>query len=145
MSDPIYRRELLRLAADAVGAGRLEAPHSSATVHNPACGDRVTVDVRMEGGHIAALTHHAQACVLTQASAAILGAEAEGLDRAELLALRKSVAAMLEGGSIPAPPFQAYGAFHGVAEHKGRHICVLLPLDAALEAMTVSETAKPSA
>lgn len=145
MSDPIYRRELLRLAADAVGAGRLETPHGSATVHNPACGDRVTVDIKLENGRIAALTHHVQACVLTQASAAILGAEAEGLDRAGLLELRKSVAEMLEGGQIPDPPFRAYGAFQGVAEHKGRHICVLLPLEAALEAMDVLETAKPGA
>ena len=66
MSDPIYRRELLRLAADAVGAGRLDMPQSSATVHNPACGDRVTVDVTLENGRIAALKHHAQACVLTR-------------------------------------------------------------------------------
>lgn len=145
MSDPIYRRELLRLAADAVGAGRLEAPHGSATLHNPACGDRITVDIKLENGRIVALTHHVQACVLTQASAAILGAEAEGLDRAGLSALRESVAEMLEGGQIPDPPFGAYGAFQGVAEHKGRHVCVLLPLDAALEAMEVLETAKPGA
>ena len=145
MSDPLYRRELLRLAADAVGAGRLETPHGSATVHNPACGDRVTVDVTLEHGRIAALKHHAQACVLTQASAAVLGAEAVGLDRSGLSALRDSVVAMLDGGAAPRPPFAAYGAFEGVAEHKGRHICVLLPLDAALEAIDVLETAKPGA
>jgi nitrogen fixation protein NifU and related proteins len=145
MSDPIYRRELLRLAADAVGAGRLEAPHGSATLHNPACGDRVTVDITLEKGRIAALKHNAQACVLTQASAAILGAEAPGLDRAGLSSLRDRVAAMLEGGPPPPTPFQAYGAFEGVAEHKGRHVCVLLPLEAALEAMEMLETAEPGA
>lgn len=145
MSDPIYRRELLRLAADAVGAGRLPAPHGSATLHNPACGDRVTVDVRVEDGRITALKHHAQACVLTQASAAILGAEAAGLDRASLAGLRDRVAAMLDGGPAPPSPFEAYGAFEGVAEHRGRHVCVLLPLDAALEALDVLETAEPGA
>ena len=145
MSDPIYRRELLRLAADAVGAGRLDMPQGSATVHNPACGDRVTVDVTLENGRIVALKHHAQACVLTQASAAILGAEAVGLDRTGLSALRDSVAAMLEGGAAPHPPFAAYRAFEGVAEHKGRHVCVLLPLEAALEALEMLEPAEPSA
>lgn len=145
MSDPIYRRELLRLAADAVGAGRLEAPHGSATVHNPACGDRVTVDITLEDGRIVALRHYAQACVLTQASAAILGAEAVGLDRMGLTSLHYQVAAMLEGGPAPEPPFRAYGAFDGVAGHKGRHICVLLPLQAALEALDVLETAEPGA
>ena len=145
MSDPIYRRELLRLAADAVGSGRLDLPQGSATVHNPACGDRVTVDVRLENGRIAALKHHAQACILTQASAAILGAEAVGLDRTGLSELRNRVTAMLEGGPTPQPPFEAYGAFEGVAEHKGRHICVLLPLEAALEALEMLEPAEPRA
>ena len=145
MSDPIYRRELLRLAADAVGAGRLDAPQGSATVHNPACGDRVTVDVRLENGRIAALGHHVQACVITQASAAILGAEGVGLDRAGLGRLRDRVRAMLEGGPTPPSPFQAYGAFEGVAEHKGRHVCVLLPLEAALKALETLEPAEPSA
>jgi nitrogen fixation protein NifU and related proteins len=145
MSDPIYRRALLRLAADAVGAGRLEVPHSSATVHNPACGDQMRVDVTVVDGRITALRHQVQACVLTQASAAILGAEAVGLDRAALSALRDHVAAMLEGGTVPEVPFEAYGAFEGVAEHKGRHVCVLLPLEAALKALNILETAKPGA
>ena len=143
MSDPLYRKELLRLAADATGAGRLEHPHGSATAHNPACGDRVTVDIRLEDDRIAALAHHTQACVLAQASAAILGEQAKGLDRAALQALAGDVAAMLNGGAIPPPPFQAYGVFDGAAGHKGRHACVLLPFKAALEALEISEPPKP--
>jgi NifU-like protein involved in Fe-S cluster formation len=145
MSDPLYRKELLRLAADAAGAGRLEHPDGSATAHNPACGDRVTVDIRLENGRIAALAHHTQACVLAQASAAILGAEARGLDRAGLQALAEQVAAMLNGDEAPPPPFQGYSAFDGVAGHKGRHTCVLLPFRAALDAMGISEPAEPGA
>ncbi|MGZ5927311.1 MAG: iron-sulfur cluster assembly scaffold protein [Rhizomicrobium sp.] len=143
MSDPLYRKELLRLAANAAGAGRLDAPHGSATAHNPACGDRITVDLRLEDGHITALAHHTQACVLTQASAAILGEQARGLDQAALQALAGDVAAMLNGGAIPSPPFQAFGVFDGVAGHKGRHTCVLLPFKAALEALEISEPPKP--
>jgi NifU-like protein involved in Fe-S cluster formation len=134
MSDPLYRKELLRLAADAAGAGRLDNPGGSATAHNPACGDKVTVDVRLEDGRIASLVHQTHACVLTQASAAILGAHAKGLDRADLERLTAKVAAMLSGSPVPGAPFQDYAVFEGVAEHKGRHKCVLLPLEAALAA-----------
>jgi NifU-like protein involved in Fe-S cluster formation len=145
MSDPLYRKELLRLAADATGAGRLENPHVSATAHNPACGDRITMDIRLEDGRIVALAHHTQACVLAQASAAILGAQAKGLDHTGLQMLAESVAAMLSGGELPHAPFQAYSAFDGVIGHPGRHTCVLLPLNAALKALEISEPAKPSA
>ena len=145
MSDPLYRKDLLRLAADAAGAGRLTQPDASATAHNPACGDRVTVDVKMENGRITALAHQTQACVLAQASAAILGAEAPGLSPADVQALADKVAGMLQGGPVPAPPFSAFGVFDGVAGHKGRHVCVMLPFKAVLEALAVSETAKPGA
>jgi NifU-like protein involved in Fe-S cluster formation len=145
MSDPLYRKDLLRLAADAAGAGRLALPDASATAHNPACGDRVTVEVRMEDGRIADLAHQTQACVLTQASAAILGAQARGLSPADVRALADRVAAMLQGGPEPAPPFSAFGVFEGVAGHKGRHVCVMLPFKAVLEALALSEPAKPGA
>jgi nitrogen fixation protein NifU and related proteins len=138
MSDPLYRKELLRLAADAMGAGRLAAPDASATLHNPACGDRITLDLGVADGRITALGHRTEACVLTQASAAILGAAAVGMGRDQLEALAAQLRVLLTGGPAPAAPFQAYAAFDGVAAYAGRHVCVLLPVEAALEALSVS-------
>lgn len=131
LSDPLYRRELLRLAADATGSGHLPSADATASVHNPACGDRVTVELALEDGRIVALAHVTQACVLTQASAALLATAAQGQDRPGLSALADSVRAFLKGG--PAP--QGYGVFDGVTGHAGRHVCVLLPLEAALKAL----------
>jgi nitrogen fixation NifU-like protein len=129
--DPLYRREILRLAADATGAGHLTAPDATATVHNPACGDRVTVELKLADGRVADLAHATQACVLTQASAALLATKGPGLDRAGLAALMAEVRAFLKGATPPA----GYGVFDGVAGHAGRHVCVLLPLEAALKAL----------
>src|SRR5437868_1181600 len=134
MDDPLYRKEILRLAADAAGAGRLSQPSASATVTNPACGDKVTVDVAVGDGRITALAHATHACILTQASAAILGADAVGLSRGEIAGLAGSVREMLAGGAAPHAPFNAYAAFDGLGRHRARHRCVLLPLEAALEA-----------
>jgi nitrogen fixation NifU-like protein len=136
-SDPLYRKDLLRLAADAAGAGRLAAPDASATAHNPTCGDRVTVDLALDGERITALAHHTHACVLAQASAAILAGAALGLDRAGLAALAQAVSALLKDGAAPPhhPSLAAYAVFDGVAGHAGRHRCVLLPIEAALAAL----------
>lgn len=134
--DPLYRRDLLRLAADALGAGTLESPHGIASRHNPACGDRVQVSLTLQNGKIATLAHDTRACILTQASAALLAAQAPGLDGPALAALAASVRAMLrQEAATPA----GYGVFEGVVDHAGRHICVLLPLDAALEALKQAE------
>ena len=129
--DPLYRREILRLAADAAGAGHLPAPDAVATAHNPACGDRVTVELTLADGRVKTLAHDTQACVLTQASAALLALQAPGNDQPGLAALADAVQAFLKGGTPP----QGYGVFDAVAGHAGRHTCVLLPLEAALRAL----------
>jgi nitrogen fixation NifU-like protein len=134
--DPLYRRALLRLAADATGAGRLPLPDGTGSAHNPICGDRVTVEVMLADGRITALAHDTQACILTQASAALLAGEAAGQDRAGLKRLSAGLRTMLAGGPPPAP---GYDAFDGVAAHAGRHVCVLLPVEAALKALEDAE------
>jgi nitrogen fixation NifU-like protein len=135
MSDPLYKPALLRLAADATGAGRLAVPCGTATAFNPACGDKVTVDVAIEEGRISAIAHDTKACVLTQASAAILGGEIAGLTKEEVADLHKAVGEMLAGAHAPQAPFDAYRAFDGVVDHRNRHRCVLLPIEAVLSAL----------
>jgi NifU-like protein involved in Fe-S cluster formation len=140
MSDPLYRKELLRLAADAHGAGRLTAPHATGTAFNPACGDKVTVDLALADGRVSAMGHDTKACVLAQASASILGSALMGADRARVEALRGEIAAMLGAQAAPPEePFGAYAAFEGAVEYESRHRCVLLPVEAVLAAFDAEQ------
>ena len=139
MSDPLYKRELLRLAANATGSGRLPGPCGTGAAHNPTCGDKVVMDLAVAEGRILALAHHTMACVLTQASAAIMGAYASGMNRGEVENLREEVSVMLDGGSAPQAPFDGFAVFDGVADHKNRHKCVLLPIEAVLAAFDALE------
>jgi NifU-like protein involved in Fe-S cluster formation len=141
MSDPLYKPALLRLAADATGAGRLNVPCATATAFNPACGDKITIDVAMDNGRIATIAHDTKACVLTQAAAAIHGAEVAGLSHDEVSLLHKAVSAMLSADAHPPPaPFDVFSVFDGVAEHRNRHRCVLLPIEALLAALDTLES-----
>ena len=135
MSDPLYRKDLLRLAADAHGAGRLASPDATGLAYNPACGDRITVDVTLSNGSIVGFAHETKACVLAQASAAILGAHISGADLARVERLHACVEEMLEGAAGPSPPFDGYSVFAGAVEYRSRHRCVLLPIDALLDAL----------
>lgn len=137
MSEDLYAKELLRWAADVSRTGRLEAPGASATEINAMCGDRVTLDFALDTDRqITDCRHETRACVLTQASASLLAAKSPGETAEGLKTLRTQVKAMLEAGS-PAPGgvWAAYEIFGPAAQHKSRHRCVLLPLDAALKAL----------
>ncbi len=141
MSDLPYTTDVLRLAAEANGAGRLPQPCRSHTEQNPVCGDRTTVDLRLVDDDSIALAHDTKACVLTQASASILGASLKGHSLSELAQLRADVEAMLNGGPAPLGAFGRYAHLAEVARHPARHRCVLLPIDAALKA--ASEPSEP--
>lgn len=143
MSDPLYSKDLLRLAADAHAAGRLQRPHATGVAFNPACGDRVTVDLELAGDRIGEIAMEAKACVLAQASASILGGTLKGFGRSDVERLQVDVRAMLERQThAPASPFAAYGVFQGAAVYASRHRCVLLPIQAVLNAL---EAADPNA
>jgi nitrogen fixation protein NifU and related proteins len=132
----IYNARMLRLAAEARGAGRLSEPDGSAEIVNPTCGDQITVDVRIADGRIADIGYDVHACVLTQASASLLGRHAPGRTAAELQAVAIQIEAMLSAGSgAPGGDWSDYAALEPVRAHKSRHECVMLPLRALLAAL----------
>lgn len=144
MSDPLYKKELLRLAADAHGAGRLANASATGHAHNPVCGDKVVVDLVLKNGRVAEIRQETKACVLTQASASILGKSLKGANRGDAETLLRAVGAMLETqGPVPEMPFEDYAAFDAALAYPSRHTCVLLPIRAVLAAFDASEPEEP--
>jgi NifU-like protein involved in Fe-S cluster formation len=136
----IYNARMLRLAAEAAGAGRLDVRDASAEIVNPVCGDRIRVDVRTDGARIAALGYEVHACVLTQASASLLGRHAVGRTAAEIRDVAGQIEAMLrEEGSAPGGDWSDYVALEPVRAHSSRHECVMLPPRALLAALDADE------
>ncbi len=136
MDTDLYHARILELARDTSTEGRLDAPTASATVNNPLCGDRVTIDVIVENADISVLGHKVRGCALCRASATLIGAHAPGHDAASLKVVAGAVTAMLKhGGPAPDGPWQALEAFRPVADHKSRHDCVLLPFQALVDAL----------
>lgn len=136
MSDEIYAKDLLRWAADVSRAGRLEGDKRTGTANNAMCGDRVTLDFEVDPTHeICDCRHETKACVLTQAAAAILAANAAGETGASLARVREQVASMLkEGADAPSGKWGVFSIFAPVRDHRSRHTCVLLPFEAAARA-----------
>lgn len=136
----LYSGRILALAADIPNLGRLSAPEASATRRSPLCGSTVTVDVATEGGRIAAFAQEVRACALGQAAAAVVGAAAPGLTRAEVESGRDALRAMLAGGPPPVGPFAAFEALLPARDHRNRHASVLLSIEALADAMERAAT-----
>jgi nitrogen fixation NifU-like protein len=144
MSDALYQQALKDLAQAADGAGRLEAPGASVRLDNPLCGDRITLDLTLEGGRIAALAHDTKGCLLCRAAAALLGREAPGRTADEIAAAHAEIIALLKG-EIDTPLYwPALAAFSPVRAHKSRHGCVLLPFRALENALAYFTASRES-
>lgn len=135
MSDQLYQDQIVALAKARTGAGKLANPTKSARRDNPLCGDRVTIDVRLDGqGRIAEIAHQVRGCLLCQASASALSSVAVGRDAAGITAVRHEAerAVGREEGEAAGP----FAAFAPVAAHKSRQECVLLPFEALKDALS---------
>jgi nitrogen fixation NifU-like protein len=130
MTEALYNAEIKRLAA--TPGQRLEGARS-ATRDNPLCGDRVTIDVAVEGDRIAALGHAVKGCLLCKAAAQALAETLPGLTPAQAQEMAEIFARMLaEDGPAPAPLFER---FRPVRPYLNRHACVSLPFQALGEAL----------
>jgi nitrogen fixation NifU-like protein len=135
MSEQLYQDRIVSLAKAKTGAGKLAAPTKSARRDNPLCGDRVTVDVRLDdNGRIAEIAHQVRGCLLCQASAAALSSVAVGRDAAGIDAVRHDAERAIgrEEGEAAEP----FAAFAPVRSHKSRQECVLLPFEALADALS---------
>ena len=130
--EELYPKPILRLAAEAEGARRLPAPDISVVRVNPLCGDRITLDLKIEDERVIALGYEVKACVLCQASASVLARVAPGQTRGHAEQLQAGLKAMLAEDGHPPSGFEAFTA---TRPHKSRHACVLLPLDALIEGL----------
>lgn len=139
MTTDLYQDALLSLARAGLGAGRLEAPTASATRDNPLCGDRVTFDVRVDGGRVTALAHRVRGCVVCQAAASFLSQAAPGRNREDLAAARAEAEAMLGEGSLPSGAWAGLRVFEPVGPVRSRHGCVLLPFETLDDALAGAE------
>ena len=134
MIDQLYQEKIVALAKAKTGAGKLASPTKSARRDNPLCGDRVTMDVRLENGRIAELAHQVRGCLLCQASASALASVAVGRDAAGIEKVRLDAERAIgrEEGQAAEP----FSAFAPVKSHKSRHECVLLPFEALKDALS---------
>ncbi|TLZ69520.1 MAG: SUF system NifU family Fe-S cluster assembly protein [Methanobacteriota archaeon] len=118
-----------------------EIPGASAKAvgHNPLCGDRVTVYLRLDDGNIADIAFIGQGCAISKASASLMTDAVKGKSKAEATRLFERFRKMVTGR--PGDPIDAslgkLAVLSGVCEFPVRVKCASLPwhtLEAALEA-----------
>lgn len=136
MIDDVYNAHILELAGNIPRIGRLEAPDASATAHSKLCGSTVTIDLKVEGGHVSDFAHEVKACALGQASSSVMARNIVGATPDELRTVRNEMRAMLkENGAPPQGRFADLKYLEPVRDYKARHASTMLTFDAVVTAL----------
>jgi NifU-like protein involved in Fe-S cluster formation len=135
VSDPLYTRDILRLATSVPYLGPLDPADGHAELRSPACGSRVSVSVEMDKDRVAALGQLVEACAFGQASAALMGEHAIGRSADEVSDALKALTAWLSGNSENPGPWPGLAALEPARPKTGRHGAILLPFRALLAAI----------
>ena len=142
----LYRDVILDHNRQPRNFGRLETGGEvrHADGHNPLCGDRLTVYVRMDGERVEDIRFEGSGCAISTASASLMTEAVKGKERAAVHRLFDQVHTLLtHPDGAPDASLGKLAALSGVREFPARVKCATLSwhtLNAALErgAATVS-------
>ena len=116
--------------------GQLERADGRAEGHNPLCGDRLSLAVRLDGERIADIRFEGKGCAISTASASLMTEAVKGKDRKEVQSLFTRVHALLTRPDATADAgLGKLAALSGVREFPARVKCASLcwhTLNAAL-------------
>ena len=144
MSEELYHAAILDRARSGERTDRLERPDASATIDNPLCGDRVTIDLKLDGARVSDIAHHVRGCALCRAAAATIARHAIGETAESLAQTTEAIRGMLKRAApAPSGAWSEFSMFQPVRAYKSRHDCVLLPFEAIARAFASARDRSP--
>ena len=114
-------------------------PNADATIDNPFCGDEVVVQLKVESDRIVSISVNGYGCIITQASASMMGELSDGKSFVELDEIVTAVRAMFDGNMPDGEDVDLIGdmtALSGVSRFPVRIKCALLAWATLEDAIT---------
>ena len=138
----LYRDVILDHNRQPRNFGKLDPADAQADGHNPLCGDRLSVFVRMNGNRVEDLRFEGKGCAISTASASLMTEAVKGKDKASVRSLYGRIHSLLtRQDTVPDASLGKLAALSGVREFPARVKCATLcwhTLNAALDRGTAT-------
>ena len=142
MTEPLYTREVLRLAASLAPFESLARTDGEAEVRSVTCGSRLRLAVALVDNRVTEIAQAVEACAFGQAAAALMIVDAKGRDLGETRSALAGVEAWLNGDDAAMASWPGLGALAPARARTGRHGAMLLPFRALVAAL--EDAARPA-
>ena len=131
MLDDVYQEVILDHYKSPRCQGVLLNPDRKVDLHNPLCGDQISLTVKFSGDALAQIAFTGHGCSISQATASIMSELLSGKSKAEARRLsalfRKMIKSEEQGSSLD--DLGDALALEGVKRHSARIKCALLAWD----------------
>ena len=145
--DDIYQEVILDHYRRPRNCAALPAANHQARGHNPLCGDKVTVYLKVAGGVVEEVSFEGAGCAISTASASLMTEAVKGLTVAEAEDLFRRFRAMLteegEAEDLGKPELGKLEAFAGVRQIPIRVKCATLAWHTLKAALDSEESGEP--
>lgn len=99
--EELYREVILDHYRNPRNRGTLDHPDAHAEGNNPLCGDELTLDLRLDGDHLAEVAIQGQGCSISQSSASMMSQAIKGKSLDEVRELIATFKAMMDIETAP--------------------------------------------
>ena len=127
--DDLYQQVILDLNKNPRNYGKLDASSHDAEGHNPLCGDRCRVFVKVEDDRVQKISFDGEGCAISRSAASVMTEAVKGLTLAEIEKLFKEYQDMVMGNEGDGDSSEVLGklsVFAGVREFPIRVKCAVL-------------------
>lgn len=121
--DQIYRKKIMEEAKSPYNFHELEDRNLQILAYNPICGDKFSLDLRVENGIIVQASFHGFGCTLSKASTSVLIREMEGRKIGDLQELSQKFLTGFENASFEE---SSWKMFENKGSFRGREDCIIL-------------------
>lgn len=127
--DELYRRVIMDHYKSPRNQGRLDGESVSVDLHNPTCGDRISLQLSVENGVVNNARFTGEGCSISLASASMMTDAIKGKNVEEALKLAEDFSRMMKGEPVEFE-YEELEALSGVSKFPARIKCAMLAWNA---------------
>jgi nitrogen fixation NifU-like protein len=142
--DDVYQELLLDHYKSPRCKGVLLNPDRTVDLHNPLCGDQISLAIKFQGDTISEIAYMGHGCSISQATASIMSELLLGKSRQEAQRLSELFRKMIKS-EVSGDQLNDLGdalALEGVKKHSARIKCALLAWDCADRVLSSDDKSK---
>jgi len=135
--DDLYRRVIMDHYKNPRNRGKFEDDAVTIDLNNPTCGDRISLQLKVENGVVADAKYTGEGCSISMSSASMMTDAVKGRTLDEAISLADRFSSLMQGEDAEFEEYEDIEALSGVNKFPARIKCATLAWNALRKGIDV--------